>query len=52
VLRHRVDRAKDMLLNGVPASEAAVASGFCDQSHMIRHLRRSFGVTPGAIIRH
>lgn len=52
VLRHRVCRAKDMLLNGVPASEAAVDSGFCDQSHMIRHLRRSFGVTPGAIIRH
>lgn len=52
VLRRRVERARDMLLQDVPASEAAVAAGFSDQSHMIRHFRRRFGVTPGAIIRH
>lgn len=52
VLRHRVNCAREMLLMGVPAAEAAVVAGFCDQSHKIRHVRRQLGVTPGAIVRH
>jgi len=31
---------------GVPLAEAATAAGFADQSHMTRHFRDAFGVTP------
>ena len=52
VLRARVEQARRLLLAGVPADEAALDAGFCDQAHLIRQFRRHFGVTPGAIIRH
>ena len=52
VLRCRVARARQLLLQGMPAAEAAVAAGFCDQAHMIRQFRRQLGVTPGSLIRH
>lgn len=44
----RVDLARRHLLDGVPAGEAAVRSGFYDQSHLTRHFRRVLGVTPVA----
>ncbi|WP_281451820.1 AraC family transcriptional regulator [Paenarthrobacter nitroguajacolicus] len=47
VTGRRVDRARRLLLDGVPASEAAVESGFHDQSHLTRHFRRVLGTTPG-----
>ncbi|MGE0424676.1 MAG: helix-turn-helix domain-containing protein [Reyranellaceae bacterium] len=28
-------------------ANAAVASGFADQSHMTRHFRRAYGLSPG-----
>jgi AraC-like DNA-binding protein len=43
----RVDRARRLLLDGVPAAEAAVLAGFYDQSHLTRHFRRVLGVPPG-----
>lgn len=52
VLRARVDHARRLLLDGVPAAEAAIAAGFYDQAHLIRHYRRHYGVTPGALILH
>lgn len=52
IVQARVDHARRMLLDGVPAAEAAVAAGFADQPHLIRHFRRHYGVTPGALIRH
>ncbi|MAA97545.1 MAG: AraC family transcriptional regulator [Stappia sp.] len=52
VLRCRVTRARSLLLQGVPAAEAALAAGFCDQAHMIRQFRRQLGVTPGSLVRH
>lgn len=52
VLRARVDQARRLLLEGLPAAEAALAAGFCDQAHLIRQFRRHYGVTPGALIRH
>lgn len=42
----RVDRARKLLLTGQPAAEVAVAAGFHDQPHMIRHFRRHLGATP------
>ncbi|PWJ13846.1 AraC-type DNA-binding protein [Jannaschia seohaensis] len=52
VLKARTEKAHRLLLQKVPAAEAAVASGFYDQAHLIRQYRRRYGVTPGAIIRH
>lgn len=52
VLRARVDLARRLLLDGMPAAEAAITAGFCDQAHLIRQFRRHYGVTPGALIRH
>lgn len=43
----RVHQARGRLVHGMPASEAALAVGFSDQSHLIRHFRAAFGVTPG-----
>nr|WP_272213061.1 AraC family transcriptional regulator [Marinicella sp. W31]MDC2879002.1 AraC family transcriptional regulator [Marinicella sp. W31] len=52
VLRARLGHARRLLLDGTPAVEAAISAGFCDQAHLIRHFRRHYGVTPGALIRH
>jgi AraC-like DNA-binding protein len=46
LVRLRVDRVREMLSSGMPASEAATACGFSDQPHMARWLRRLAGMTP------
>ncbi|MET0258648.1 MAG: AraC family transcriptional regulator [Methylobacterium sp.] len=52
VIQRRVGRARDLLGLGMPAAQAAITAGFSDQAHMIRMVRRHFGVTPGAMIWH
>jgi len=47
----RLRRAKELLRAGVPLSEAALAAGFCDQSHMNRHFARLVGLTPAQYAR-
>ncbi|WP_330349086.1 helix-turn-helix transcriptional regulator [Streptomyces sp. NBC_00582] len=47
----RVERARRLLLDGMPAGEVAAAAGFFDQSHLTRHFRKSVGVTPGRYAR-
>jgi AraC-like DNA-binding protein len=37
---------KRLLSSGLPASDTAIACGFADQSHFIRHSRRFTGQTP------
>ncbi|MEU2143729.1 AraC family transcriptional regulator [Streptomyces globisporus] len=51
VTARRVDRARRLLLEGVPPGEAAVAVGFHDQSHLTRHFKRIAGTTPGRFAR-
>ena len=51
VTGRRVDRARALLLDGMPAAEVATTVGFHDQAHLIRHFRRTLGVTPGAYVR-
>ncbi len=46
VLR-RLDRARALIRSGAPLVEAALASGFADQSHLTRHFKRAYGVPPG-----
>ena len=44
----RVHHAKSLLREGSPIIDAALATGFTDQSHLNRHFKRLVGVTPGA----
>ena len=47
VVHQRVNRAKTMLLNShLPIAEIATETGFADQSHLTRHMRRLLGVRP------
>lgn len=50
-LGRRVDRARALLLDGVPPAAVAAACGFCDQPHLTRHFRRLLGTTPSAYAR-
>jgi len=43
----RVVAAKRKLAEGASPAEAALACGFCDQSHMTRQFKRTACVTPG-----
>lgn len=45
----RIERAKNLLAEGTPPAEAAHESGFFDQSHLTRVLRRFDGRTPGEV---
>ena len=47
----RVRQARRLLTEGCTVTEAAYASGFCDQSHLGRHFKRVFGVPPGRYVR-
>lgn len=46
-IEQRVRRARALIDAGCPLAEAALAAGFCDQSHFSRHFRRVVGVSPG-----
>ncbi|MEY9871328.1 AraC-like DNA-binding protein [Streptacidiphilus sp. MAP12-33] len=43
----RVERARALLLDGLPPAEAATSAGFYDQAHLGRHFKRVVGVSPG-----
>jgi AraC family chemosensory pili system transcriptional regulator ChpD len=43
----RTRRAKGLLRNGMAAGEVAHQLGFADQSHLNRHFRAAYGLTPG-----
>lgn len=47
----RVANARRLLERGVSPGEAAVESGFCDQSHLTRHFQRALGLTPARYAR-
>lgn len=43
----RLDQARAHMRAGESLAEAAIASGFADQSHMTRQFHRAYGLTPG-----
>lgn len=52
VTRCRVERARELLVRpGIGIADVAVQVGFCDQSHLARHYKRVFGLTPAAFAR-
>lgn len=52
VTRCRVERARELLVRpGLGIADVAVQVGFCDQSHLARHYKRIFGLTPAAFAR-
>lgn len=46
LVMRRLDRARKMMLGGKALSEVAASCEFADQSHMIRHFKKTFGMTP------
>jgi AraC-like DNA-binding protein len=46
-LQLRLNDARKMLLQGKTPATVAMELGFADQSHLGRHFRRAFGLTPG-----
>ncbi|MEV6337684.1 helix-turn-helix domain-containing protein [Nocardia vinacea] len=51
LISRRVDLARPLLLDGIPARDVAAATGFHDQPHLIRHFKRILGTTPGQYAR-
>jgi transcriptional regulator GlxA family with amidase domain len=47
ICRLRLARAQALIRDGVPAATAASEAGFYDQSHLSRHFKNVFGMTPG-----
>jgi AraC-like DNA-binding protein len=50
-LHVRIERARGLLRKGLLPIETAMAVGFADQSHLTRHFRKMWGITPGAYAR-
>lgn len=47
LIMRRLDRVRSLIRNRAPLADAAVSSGFADQSHMTRHFKNAYGVSPG-----
>jgi AraC-like DNA-binding protein len=47
LLMRRLQRARAMIGMGEGLAEVAVATGFADQSHLSRHFKKAYGMTPG-----
>lgn len=47
LIQLRLEKAKQQIANGTNIVNAALDTGFTDQSHLTRHFRTKFGVTPG-----
>jgi AraC-like DNA-binding protein len=48
LVQRRIQLARRLIAGGAPLAEAALGSGFADQSHMTRIFVRTYGVSPRA----
>lgn len=46
ILQQRIALARRLIRAGMPLADAALETGFCDQSHLNRCFGRNFGVSP------
>jgi AraC-like DNA-binding protein len=51
LVARRVTAARSLIAAGAPLAEVAGACGFADQSHLNRHFKAHFGMTPGRYAR-
>jgi AraC-like DNA-binding protein len=51
LLSRRLDRARGLLLDGMPPRLVAAVTGFYDQPHLTRHFKRFLGISPGRYAR-
>jgi AraC-like DNA-binding protein len=51
LVARRVTAARSLIAGGTPLAEVAGACGFADQSHLNRHFKAHFGMTPGRYAR-
>ncbi len=47
IVMRRLERVRELIRRGERLVDAAAASGFADQSHMTRHFKRAYGLSPG-----
>ncbi|MCV0427403.1 MAG: AraC family transcriptional regulator [Roseibium sp.] len=47
LMMRRLDRARAKIATGFSLTDAALATGFSDQSHMTRCFKASYGISPG-----
>lgn len=47
LVMRRLDHARRLIRQGIGLAHSAAVSGFADQSHMTRHFRRAYGLSPG-----
>lgn len=47
LIQRRIQLARQLITNGTPLAESAVAADFADQSHMTRQFTRTLGISPG-----
>lgn len=46
----RLEAARDLLRSGLGSADTASSVGFFDQSHLIRHFKRVYGITPNQYV--
>jgi AraC-like DNA-binding protein len=46
--QRQIHAAKQQLIQGYKPADTAISCGFTDQSHLSKHFKKAFGITPGA----